>query len=62
MSTKQMSFEEALRLVQQARLGSTYYDPTLRRALDMVVKNPEKQPDDRELARDRATESRGRRQ
>jgi hypothetical protein len=51
MSTKQMSFEEALALVQQARLpeaaarlGRTYYDPTLRRALDIVVKNPRLQP------------------
>lgn len=53
MPTKQMSFEEALALVQQARLpeaaarlGRTYYDPTLRRALDIVVKNPEKQPEE----------------
>ena len=58
MSAKQrMSRNEALARVRAAKLGHTYYDQQLREAIEIVTKNPQKQP-----AEDEQPEPRERRQ
>ena len=54
---QQMSWNEALARVQAVRLGHTYYDQLLREAIEIVTKNPQKQP-----AEDEQPEPRERRQ